>query len=81
MHFSRIAIALYHINRLNYTLYRYILRKELTMFGAKVGDIKLMSLSVVKEHCSVKFDATGIYVIGRYCSMVLLFMWSLCECI
>ena len=48
------------------------------MFGAKVGDIKLMSLSVVKEHCSVKFDATGIYVIGKYCSLVFLLVLCIC---
>ena len=45
---------------------RYILRKELTTFGSKVADIKLMSLAVVKEHCSVRFDGTSIFIIGEW---------------
>lgn len=44
--------------------FRYILRKELTTFGSKLADIKLMSLAVVKEHCSVRFDGTNIFIIG-----------------
>ena len=46
------------------SLNRYILRKELTTFGSKLADIKLMSLAVVKEHCSVRFDGTNIFIIG-----------------
>jgi hypothetical protein len=46
---------------------RYILRKEVTTFGSKNADVRLMSLAVVKEHCSVRFDGTNIFVIGKLC--------------
>jgi len=38
----------------------------LTTFGSKVADIKLMSLAVVKEHCSVRFDGTSVFIIGKF---------------
>ena len=41
----------------------YILRKSVTVFGMK-GDIAPMSLSVVREHCFVKFDGESVFVIG-----------------
>ncbi|KAJ1392842.1 hypothetical protein B484DRAFT_280401, partial [Ochromonadaceae sp. CCMP2298] len=43
--------------------FMYILRKELTVFGSK-GDIKLMSLSVIKEHCTVRWDGDKCTIIG-----------------
>jgi hypothetical protein len=45
--------------------HRYILRKELTTFGSKNADVRLMSLAVVKEHCAVRFDGSNIFVIGK----------------
>jgi hypothetical protein len=41
----------------------YIIRKPITVFGSK-GDIAPMSLTVVREHCFVKFDGTNLFVIG-----------------
>jgi len=38
--------------------FMYILRKELTVFGSK-NDIQLMSLAVIKNHCTAKYDAAG----------------------
>eukprot|EP01038_Epipyxis_sp_PR26KG_P012422 gene12422-16660_t len=43
--------------------FMYILKKEITIFGIK-GDIQLMSLSVLKEHCKVKFDGMSVFIIG-----------------
>lgn len=45
--------------------FMYILDKEKVIFGSK-GDIQLMSLSVVKDHCYVKFlaDAGEVYLVG-----------------
>ena len=37
--------------------FMYILRKEITMFGNKQCDVQLMSLSVLRDHCSVRFDS------------------------
>ena len=42
--------------------FMYILRKEITTFGNKTADIKLMSLAVVKDHCSVRYDGQNVYV-------------------
>lgn len=39
----------------------YIINKEVTRFGAK-GDIQPMSLSVIRDHCSVKFDGESLYL-------------------
>jgi hypothetical protein len=41
--------------------FMYILRKEVTVFGNK-GDIQLMSLAVVRDHCKVRFDGSGVYI-------------------
>jgi hypothetical protein len=41
----------------------YIIKKELTTFGAK-GDIQLMSLTVVKGHCSIRFDGEQVFVVA-----------------
>lgn len=41
----------------------YIIKKSVTVFGTK-GDIAPMSLTVVREHCFVKFDGDALYVIG-----------------
>lgn len=35
--------------------FMYIMRKDLTTFGGR-GDIQLMSLAVVKDHCTVRLD-------------------------
>lgn len=45
--------------------FMYILRKELTVFGSK-NDIQLMSLAVIKNHCTAKYDAAGsaVYIIA-----------------
>mmetsp|Transcript_30506 Transcript_30506/g.41769 ORF Transcript_30506/g.41769 Transcript_30506/m.41769 type:complete len:716 (+) Transcript_30506:1-2148(+) len=45
--------------------FMYILRKEITVFGHK-GDIQLMSLSVLKDHCKVRLDEDGkaAFIIG-----------------
>lgn len=43
--------------------FMYILKQEMTVFGSK-GDIQPPSLSVVKDHCVVKFDGSDIYIIG-----------------
>jgi len=40
----------------------YILKKPVTVFGAK-GDVQLMSLSVLKDHCRVRFDESNVYVV------------------
>jgi hypothetical protein len=39
----------------------YILKQEQTVFGPK-DDIRIMSLTVVKNHCSVKFDGENVFV-------------------
>mmetsp|Transcript_8034 Transcript_8034/g.13361 ORF Transcript_8034/g.13361 Transcript_8034/m.13361 type:complete len:1045 (-) Transcript_8034:212-3346(-) len=57
-YFSNLDADAFRSNR-----FMYILRKELTVFGSK-GDIKLMSLAVLKEHCSVRFDGTDATLIG-----------------
>ena len=41
----------------------YILQKELTIFGSK-GDIQPMSLTVVRDHCQIKFDGSAVFVIA-----------------
>ena len=41
----------------------YIISKPITVFGSK-GDISPMSLTVVREHCFVKFDGAAVFVIG-----------------
>lgn len=41
----------------------YILRKEITIFGAK-GDIQPLSFQVIKNHCTVKFDGESVFIIG-----------------
>ncbi len=43
--------------------FMYILRKEVTVFGSK-GDIQLMSLSVLKDHCRVRVAADDAYIIA-----------------
>eukprot|EP01038_Epipyxis_sp_PR26KG_P007613 gene7613-10366_t len=43
--------------------FMYIIRKEMTTFGNK-GDIQLMSLAVLKDHCKVRFDGRNIFLIG-----------------
>jgi hypothetical protein len=41
----------------------YIIRKELTTFGAK-GDIHPLSFQIVKNHCQVRFQNDEVYLIG-----------------
>ena len=41
----------------------YIIKKSVTVFGTK-GDIAPMSLTVVREHCFIKFDGESLFVIG-----------------
>jgi len=43
--------------------FMYILKKEETVFGSK-GDIQLMSLAVVRDHCRVRFDGTSVTVVA-----------------
>jgi hypothetical protein len=43
--------------------FMYILRKPVTVFGSK-GDIQLMSLAVLKDHCKVRFDGGNVYIVG-----------------
>jgi hypothetical protein len=60
-YFSNLDADAFRSNR-----FMYILRKEITTFGNKVSDVKLMSLAVVKGHCSVRFDGTDVYIIGTF---------------
>lgn len=41
--------------------FMYILNKEITVFGAK-GDIQLMSLAVLRDHCKVRLDQDNAYI-------------------
>jgi hypothetical protein len=43
--------------------FMYILDKEITVFGAK-GDIQLMSLSVLRDHCRVKWVDDRVWIIA-----------------
>jgi hypothetical protein len=43
--------------------FMYIINKEITVFGAK-GDIQLMSLSVLRDHCRVKWQGDHVYIIA-----------------
>jgi hypothetical protein len=43
--------------------FMYILKKEMTVFGAK-GDIQLMSLAVLRDHCRVRWDDDHVYIIA-----------------
>mmetsp|Transcript_5555 Transcript_5555/g.5738 ORF Transcript_5555/g.5738 Transcript_5555/m.5738 type:complete len:1029 (+) Transcript_5555:142-3228(+) len=43
--------------------FMYIVNKENTVFGPK-GDIQLTSLTVVKDHCKVRFDGTDAFLIA-----------------
>jgi len=43
--------------------FMYILRKEVTVFGPK-GDIQLMSLAILRDHCKVRFDGTNVFIVG-----------------
>jgi hypothetical protein len=43
--------------------FMYMITKELTVFGNKC-DIQPMSLAVVKNHCSVRFTGTALFLIG-----------------
>lgn len=43
--------------------FMYIISKESTIFGNKC-DIQPMSLAVVKNHCSVRFDGSSLFLIG-----------------
>jgi len=43
--------------------FMYILNQELTVFGNK-GDIQLMSLAVLKDHCKVRFDGSQAFIVG-----------------
>jgi hypothetical protein len=42
----------------------YVLRKPVTVFGNNKGDVQLMSLAVVKEHCKVRFDGTSVFIVA-----------------
>lgn len=41
----------------------YIIRKEMTIFGAK-GDIHPLSFQIVKNHCQVRFQNHEVFLIG-----------------
>jgi hypothetical protein len=41
--------------------FMYILKKEVTIFGAK-GDIQLMSLAVLRDHCSVRHSGDKVFI-------------------
>jgi len=41
----------------------FIIKQELTTFGAK-GDIQPISLSVVRDHCQVRFDGNELFLVG-----------------
>eukprot|EP01041_Mallomonas_annulata_P006324 gene6324-12798_t len=41
----------------------YILNNEVTIFGAK-GDVQLTSLTVVKEHCSMRKEENAVFIVG-----------------
>lgn len=41
----------------------YIIKQEISTFGSK-GDIQLMSLTVVKGHCSVRFDGESVFIVA-----------------
>ena len=43
--------------------FMYILRKEVTVFGNK-GDIQLMSLAVLRDHCRVTFDGSVVKLVA-----------------
>ena len=43
--------------------FMYIINREETVFGAK-GDIQPISLTVVKNHCKIRYDGTNLYLIG-----------------
>ncbi len=43
--------------------FMYILRKEVTVFGNK-GDIQLMSLAVLKDHCKVTYNGSSVSIVG-----------------
>jgi hypothetical protein len=43
--------------------FMYIISKESTIFGNKC-DIQPMSLAVVKNHCSVRYDGSSLFLIG-----------------
>jgi hypothetical protein len=56
-YFSNLDADAFRSNR-----FLYILKKESTSFGSK-GDIQLQSVSVVKNHCVVRFSETdGVFV-------------------
>lgn len=43
--------------------FMYIINKEWTTFGNK-GDIQLMSLTVLRDHCKVKFDGSAVSIVA-----------------
>jgi len=43
--------------------FMYIIKQALTTFGNK-GDIQLMSLTVLRDHCQVKFDGSKVEIVA-----------------
>ena len=43
--------------------FMYIIKKDQTVFGSK-GDIQPMSLSVVRDHCVIEFNGSGLVLVG-----------------
>lgn len=57
-YFSNLDEDSYRSNR-----FMYILKNEVTVFGSQ-GDIRPMSLAILKKHCEVKFNGDSFAIVG-----------------